>query len=635
MRKGIKIKIISLFFILPTLFACVNCIQIPLAANIQNYINANQIPALSIHILMDNFTPPTEIARPNLQLQEDIRSWIQVQPLYFLDYDSWDNVNDQPTNIGHFINGRYYSGTETNDPPIKFFSSSPYMVDEKYEGQVQTDDGRTLFMKRITFRWQQMYVTMADRNTYILPPGQTGQEVYNPKSVMISNLDGWVTADGISVDQHYDSKYISLPNYDINETYYEQQAVKRLNGQPIIRLLVDTSPLYKYFKNLTVSAGEFAFTGQTYCYISDIAMKDIKMGSLHNESNVKINTLAGREGPNDGQLLPNDLFWQNQINQALSGRPQWLNRIYNPDNEISYKGFTAFGYYMGPPLDVSVQKGRQIAGMVVNSTPSTFLDKGHEKTNITIRGRLYDLNLLENYQSLDSVLFADEITMKPDFKLYKLQHKMWQADKQIAWGWFGWPPLVIPIAPSVFRDHSAEYNVVTTNGWEVNNVYLYEEFEFDLIIGAFYDWHPSESNTNGRLGYYKEELGDNIFNGVPSGTIAGGGTVDVGSFMSVIEQWGEKSNPFSLSNLLSYIPWIIIGVGVIIGIIIIVNIYRYTQSPEQQLKKERKEQMKYLKEEEQRRRLEDQRRRMEEEKRRKEEDRRHKEEEERKSAGKE
>jgi len=557
--------------------------------------------ALSNASIDENFTFPnvTIDKKTPIILQEDIRSWIGIDPILFQDYDNI--VNGKPT-IGSFDEDRY-GGTETDDPPVEFFHNRPYVVDEKYEGHIQTSDGRTLFLKRFTVEWQQMYVTMAQIGTYF-----TDEKGYLPHYDSVN----WTLADidliythptwtGI-VDEPQegpDPIEVSIPTYYLTNNYtsmdYEDRisasveqfkdcSARQFYGRPIIRLIVDSKQLYKYFRNISLDEGVLGFRNQTYVYISDIRPTvNITKGFVHNESKVVIRTL---ETPTDvgGIRLPkeNRDFWGNRIDEYdRRERPdKELERGYlNGIKVISAKGkpgqieetFYADGWLYTPPEFIDYNQEPEVISLYPNyATPTIYLDKLEDYRNITIRGRTYDSFLLDTYGNIDSVLFTDRVHLRPMSRLY---HIYWQIHQEIYTVQYG-RLLMSVIDPNIFASDNAEPIIETIAGWEVFNVFAYRTWQADIVVGAYYDWEP-ENTTATTLGFFDEQLGDTIFLNIPTGAYAG---VVGASLAAITGAFEESLTAFQelidevLNALTAQGPlfWIIVIIGVVIAIVAIV-----------------------------------------------------------------
>ena len=557
--------------------------------------------ALSNASIDENFTFPnvTIDKKTPIILQEDIRSWIGIDPILFQDYDNI--VNGKPT-IGSFDEDRY-GGTETDDPAVEFFHNRPYVVDEKYEGHIQTSDGRTLFLKRFTVEWQQMYVTMAQIGTYF-----TDEKGYLPHYDSVN----WTLADidliythptwtGI-VDEPQegpDPIEVSIPTYYLTNNYtsmdYEDRisasveqfkdcSARQFYGRPIIRLIVDSKQLYKYFRNISLDEGVLGFRNQTYVYISDIRPTvNITKGFVHNESKVVIRTL---ETPTDvgGIRLPkeNRDFWGNRIDEYdRRERPdKELERGYlNGIKVISAKGkpgqieetFYADGWLYTPPEFIDYNQEPEVISLYPNyATPTIYLDKLEDYRNITIRGRTYDSFLLDTYGNIDSVLFTDRVHLRPMSRLY---HIYWQIHQEIYTVQYG-RLLMSVIDPNIFASDNAEPIIETIAGWEVFNVFAYRTWQADIVVGAYYDWEP-ENTTATTLGFFDEQLGDTIFLNIPTGAYAG---VVGASLAAITGAFEESLTAFQelidevLNALTAQGPlfWIIVIIGVVIAIVAIV-----------------------------------------------------------------
>ncbi len=522
-------------------------------------------------ILQDNATIPDFFYIPpttGIELTEDIRSWISVRPVKFLDLDSLDPVTNKPT-VAVDIQSDYYNGELTNDPSFKIFQNTPYIIDEGYEGQIFID-GETLFVKRFTVEWQILYVTMCEAFDYLGRPERI-EETYE-----ICRLDERVTAGGMvgiipvcfTDSNVVGKKYFSMPSYQIGEAQLDNISQKILHSNVLFRLFVNSETLPDYFKRVIAhELGNYSYTGKTYTYIGDVAKKQSEMGLVHNESTVQINRLMTDVDQGGFETYTRNDQIGDVLDLVLGGNP--LVPFSRALDGVSKKGTSAYGYYDAPPTLNTIQRGHIIAGLPENSSPRTFKDQINNSQDITIRGRFIDSSIGQ----LDSLLFADWFKMRPMLQLYQLQHKIHYEHKRVDYGVCATiPPLII--TPHTSGDWSHDIYPVTINGYEVRNVYLWETFQADIYFGAYYNYTPHSSNVNGQLGYYDEERGDDIFDGLPRGVLAGGVLVNPQWVDAVADALEMAQNPFSSLNWFKNI-WVYVIIGVVIAIIVVIGYYLY------------------------------------------------------------
>ncbi|MHA1890273.1 MAG: hypothetical protein ACTSYS_04760 [Promethearchaeota archaeon] len=357
-------------------------------------------------------------------------------------------------------------------------------------------------------------------------------------------------------------QYVNIPYYDLSVNHYREVASQTWDGFLRLNIFATSVGWRNLIDDINTTNGNFEYNGNTYIALMDLTVTDQVEGLVEQNQGTLISSL--------NQAILDSIM----VNDGKEGasRPQDKKASFSTD------GYGVEGEYL---YSVEGIADEQVGAYLLKDPLNTNIPAVISNTEINVTTWGGDLNPTTSKYDLSCIQYKPSYTIRPESTLYQSTHYWRSEDRVIAYDFWGSPTWI-------HADNSKQKaSKVLTSGWSVKNVFVKQTFTLELLVGAYYDWHPYQDDRVGQDDVDPYTT-DNRFSVIPSGTLLGSLYTEIPSFFAFLRDFFAMVFGNPITGLITIIVTIVVLIGVGYAVY---KVYKRFRNPMRKMMKQQEQLM--------------------------------------------